>query len=201
MILDSTWNVTANISDCTFINNTAGVTPEQRKDPRPHPYVTVGSGGGLTVRIREAQNARVYVMNCRFSENVANYSGGGIYVPFIEQSRNNSILISDSTFIDSYAGEYGGGIFVDVFDVNENNSVIVRNSVFRSSYARFCGGGVGAFQEDTLVAPSSSYGKNILVIINCTFDNNTALDGGSAVGAVSRQRVDQALLTTYFKNW
>lgn len=202
VLFDFVSNVEADISDCVFINNTAGVTADESSDPRPHPYGTVGSGGGLTVRFRSATNVQVNIANCSFSNNTANYSGGGIYIPFIAQSENNSVLISNSSFEESRAAnEYGGGIFVDVFQVKENNSVRVESSVFRNNFAKACGGGVGVFQEDTLTAPSSPYSKKILSVVNCSFDNNTALDGGSGVGMVSRSRVDQPLLLSLFENW
>ena len=202
VLFDYTSNVTADISDCVFINNTAGVTEEESRNPRPHSYGTAGSGGGLTVRFRNSANGRANITNCRFFANVGTYSGGGIYIPFIEQSGNNSVLISESSFEESRAdGEYGGGIFVDVFQVKGNNSVRIENSTFRNNFANYCGGGVGAFQEDTLVAPSSLYSEKILAIVNCSFYNNTAYDGGSAVGMVSRSRVDQPLLPSLFENW
>ena len=199
--MDGTSNATATVFDCRFVRNRARVNERDKNDPRPHAYVISGSGGALLLRLVSNENAQMVVANCVFSDNSAEYSGGGINILIASDARNNSALISNCSFDSHYATEYGGGIFVDVFSVRENNSVIVENSVFRSGYARFCGGGVGIFQEDTLVAPRTTNASNILTIRNCTFDNNMAPDGGSAVGMVSRSRVDQSLLLTSMTDW
>ena len=200
IIIDSTANATATVQDCQFYRNRASVNELDKDDPRPHAYVVSGSGGALIFRLLGTENARIVVENCIFSNNSAKYSGGGIYVPILSQSRNNSALINNCSFDSNRANEYGGGIYVDVFSVQENNSVVVNNSFFRNDYAGFCGGGVAIFEEDTLsvfVANSN----NILTIVNCTFDKNECPDGGSAVGMISRSRVDQPILLTSMKDW
>ena len=200
IIMDRTTSATATVLDCHFIRNNASVNELDRDDPRPHSYVVSGSGGALLFRLLATENARIVVENCTFSNNSARYSGGGIYVPVVSQSRNNSVLINNCSFDLNRAIEYGGGIFVDVFSVQENNSVIVNNSFFRNGYAGFCGGGVGIFEEDTLTAFTIN-SINILTIVNCTFDKNESPDGGSAVGMISRSRVDQPILLTSMRDW
>ena len=200
-------NATLDVIRCMFINNSARINVLNADDPRPRAYFPVGKGSGMFIRFsNHTNNTKMNLINNTFIENLAESNGGSIYISFIHDPRNNSVSISGCTFESSSSFAVGGAIAISVFEVQKNNTVIIEDTVFRNGNASFGGGGVSVILQDSLastnLAASSNHSDYIVVMKNCTFENNLSPTGGSAVGLVSNARVDQtSSLSTLFINW
>jgi len=137
-----------------------------------------GSGGGAWVR----DNA--VFRNCCFTNNTANYSGGGAYA----EASSLPILFENCEFTHNTANEEGGGLF--------SANAVADHCVFTHNYANYSGGGVNISYpyltqmglSNCLVANNTSeFGSgggiivnayNDLIVENTTVVNNTASSGG-----------------------
>ncbi len=115
--------------------------------------VTLGRGGGLSLFIR----------------------GNTTYVRF---------MISDCSFFDNYAS-WGGGLFIELHDNAYGNKISVENTTFHNNSSPSTlttGNGDGGMRLGHYVygfdgpLPVSAL-KNEFIIRNCTFVNNSALNG------------------------
>ena len=193
-------NARVTVLRCHFINNTASVSKENENDPRSQAFLPFGSGGAIIFRFSlSTNNTKVFVIDCKFSNNRARYRGGSIYVSLLQNPRNNSLLISNSTFDSSFSYGTGGAVTFDIFDIQENNTVTICNTTFKNSSAQDGGGAISLILEDNLAMASSN--PHIATFNNCTFESNECLRGGSAVILVSNARVDQSSYSASFIDW
>ena len=204
VIFNNNTDASATVLRCHFINNTASVTKENENDPRPPSFLLVGHGGAILLRFSSfTKNTEVSVIDCKFLNNKARYRGGSIYVSLIQHPRNNTVLISNSDFDSSSSNETGGAVTMDIFDTEESNAITIRSTAFRNSTTRDGGGAVSLILEDSLAFTTRVPNSNptIATFVNCTFDSNICLSGGSAVILASNARVDQSSYSASFVDW
>lgn len=153
-------SVDANITNCTFENNSATY-----------------NGGAIS-----SEYSSCFVNNCTFKNNIANFKGGAIY-NYSMYPRSLNPPISNCIFENNSAGDSGGAIYTGTYATAitdckfENNNATNGGAIFSSYYSsvtnctfenNIAGDSGGAFS-------SSAYYS----IINCTFENNSATDGGA----------------------
>jgi hypothetical protein len=118
--------------------------------------------------------ASVFIRNCIFEDNIADYSGGAFEVYYDFTSHPNSLWVMDCVFRRNWAANWGGAVFMD------GDMYVVRdpqfdNCHFVNNYTNGYGGGCASQQ----IEPKFNY---------CSFIGNEAgLEGGgyAAIGAVS----------------
>jgi predicted outer membrane repeat protein len=159
------WEAKVNVDNCSFLNNT--VTGKNGGG------IFIGSGGGPHV-----------INNCTFSENIANYGGGGIWMSYPE-----TVNISNSDFIQneshsnsqSALNNCGGGAIGIAVDRESSNSInisggtISNNSATRTTYGYGNGGGIFVCFIDQ---PPDPLSLNILIENVQITDNEAANFGG-----------------------
>ena len=155
------------IEDCNFKHFYADTAPNQESF-----YSASGVGQGLVLLFNEVSTRHhVEVSGCLFTDNSV-HSGSTLLIIFDSTSQQNSVLISESQFIRNL-NLYGTvGIFY--WRLPANNSVTIRDSTFISNTAHLEGGGIFA-------AFLSQHVTNLLIIDNCTFENNKANEGAALV--------------------
>ena len=163
-------------------------------------YFGLGRGGGISVVFRgKTTNNTVLFKSVCLESNIAQF-GGGMFLAFYDNTHKNNIIIINSEFIANTAltpmdssTTSGGGIFIELVAAYLlNNTVSISLSRFTRNKAKR-GGGI-----TTNVLHFSNYcsaAGNKLLINNCDFDSNSALDGSSA--SLSQSGIDcQTLLYT-----
>ncbi len=147
------------------------------------------NGGGLS-----NQQGTVTITNSTFSNNHANFDGGGIYNEgtHIFNMIAGTVTIATSTLSGNSAGDSGGAVY------NYGAAVLtVSNSTFSSNTAGGTsdlsgGGGIDNFSSTATVSTSTFSGNSVttfgggivneggdLTVVNSTFSGNSALYGGA----------------------
>lgn len=152
-------------SYCTFTNNRAIATLGQPSQE---------NGGAIMT-----QNSNCSFLGCSFSENFANFGGGGL-VYWVDGQGEGFFLEMDSCFFDNNLADTGGAFSATIF--GQDQSVTLANSEFTNNH---CTGGFGNvaihFQQD------GAFGNAL--VDHCLFEGNTSernsagLDIGSGPGA------------------
>lgn len=185
--LNETSNVSVNIENSEFSNNTA--------------Y----HGGGAAVLLQgKANHITVKFANCNFSSNIANSSvipnGGGLQILFIaHNTQNNSIAITNCTFSDNWA-YFGGGMSIasgSNLNYYHSNSLIIKNCTWQKNKAT-SGAAVDAshhFSEDRIAS-------NIIkpVFVDCKFVNNSLSYNKSLKEAVGFGALSVTMMNVQFSS-
>ena len=114
---------------------------------RPSSYVPRGHGGGILMFFRNSSNHRVHIVNCFFSENVAEFAGGAVAILFYRGpkgvgSANNMVLLEKSTFVDnSCVSGAGGAVGGTSFEAAHSNGIEVKDCNILRNNAKNGGGG------------------------------------------------------------
>ena len=137
-----------------FSNSNLGFTAVLQNAVITGGYVLQEGGGMFN------NNSSPTITNCAFTGNRARNYGGGIY-----NRSSNPILISCS-FTNNDAGFGGGGIY----NTNSSSTILI-NCSFTNNNADIVGGGI----YNTI---------SNLMLINCTFAENTAQGGGGMYNTV-----------------
>ena len=184
--------------------NFSALTPSSN----PGSYFGLGRGGGLSIVLREgAANNIVQLSGVRLERNTAQY-GGGLYLALYGNTINNTIAIDSCdvmgnkailSVVDIVTSSGGGGIFV-AFPPSKSmssmsNAINISTTQFTSNVASY-GGGFGVEIHNEL--PSNS-----LLVENCTFRYNSALQGSSAYFYQDSNRylsMDTMITKTTFSN-
>ena len=118
--------------------------------------------------------------------------GGGLSIHFKGNASNNSIIITNCTITDNMA-VWGGGILMDFLDSAQNNHIVIKDVYFsnNSIYVEDATGG-GALRINYF--PQVESPSNIVNVIDCKFDSNSAYFGG-AVSLAPKQE-EQAYVAT-----
>ena len=155
------------IEDCNFKHFYADTVPNQESF-----YSASGVGQGLALLFNEVSTRHhVEVSGCLFTDNSV-HSGSTFLIIFDSTSQQNSVLVSRSQFIRNV--NLYGTVGVFYWRLPANNSVTIRDSIFISNTAHLEGGGIFA-------AFLSQHVTNLLIIDNCTFENNKANEGAALV--------------------
>ncbi|MFC1793259.1 right-handed parallel beta-helix repeat-containing protein [Planctomycetota bacterium] len=133
------------------------------------------NGGGLVNEYGSPQ-----IINCTFTQNLAQYYGGGMYNYY-----SNPTLVN-CTFTQNLAGTEGGGIY------NYQSNLILTNCAFKRNSAVDNGGGiynVGSIlilsnciftgNQARLYGGGMSCNNSNPILTNCTFAGNSAPDGSA----------------------
>ncbi len=157
------WQCSPTVTNCTFSGNTSAFYGGGMYNHYSSPIVTNCSflnntsgdaGGGIF----NGTNSNPIVSDCSFSGNTA-IRGGGVY------NSACSAIISNCTFSGN-SGDEGGGMYNDDFN-DANKIIVVTNCTFSGNSTTYYGEGGGMYNGN----------GSGLVVDNCTFANNTALDG------------------------
>ena len=189
LVIDVTSQSFCTITNSTFTNNTASSGYFFYLSPtiNPNGYFGLGRGGGISVVFRGgAANNTVQIKRVQFENNMAQF-GGGMFLAFYDSTSNNNVTIVNSDMVTNTAltamntSTSGGGVFIELVAIEAtypfNNTVVISSCKFTLNKAKKGGGiTVNALHSSNYC---SAIG-NKLLINNCAFDNNTALDGSSA---------------------
>lgn len=140
-------------------------------------------GGAINLKLFNETGSNVTVVNCTFTGNFANVTGGAIY------SNHGNLTVINSTFNDNEALLNGGGIYTNEGILN------VYNCSFKSNNASY-GGAISTSALSVAVADSSFIDNDATVkggaiysktenvtSYNLTFENNTSPKGKDIYGA------------------
>ncbi len=119
-------------------------------------------GGGIYIRGNSASADACKLIDCVISNNFANQGGGGMLLEYKAHITGNAIA-------DNSTSNQGGGIFFNSIQ----QGAIFANNVVSNNYGN---GGGGCY-----IWPSTSSGG--VLVSNCVFANNSALQYGGAVYA------------------
>ncbi len=151
IVATSTSGTTRNllISDCEFRDNHSQL-----------------SGGA--VRVFSLDNYDIAVLRSEFLHNSAVLGGGAIALHGL--GAESSAILQNCRFLGNSSDDSGGAIYVAGF--NEYVHVQIANCLLAGNQAGYNGGGV-------YVVEANSPSPSDLDVVNCTFADNVAADGGA----------------------
>jgi len=217
--LNNVKNVTINITNCRFYNNTAlhqggGIVIFMIASYNNLVKVTdcdfIGNkaiGHPLVDQINKSildHDKFITEINSKF--NIKNFNAS------IRDALSN---ISSETILET--GGFGGAIVVNIFRDCENNKVLIKKSNFEKNSA-IAAAAIGFFIRDGLSSVSNGVNSNrawisryayryncivvtVAILCSCKFFDNHGLLGGSAMGFLSRTRIDITNVPTVIENW
>lgn len=167
LILDS--SVYALVKNCLFLANTAV------------------RGGAINLRLFDTTGANVSIVNCNFTGNYANITGGAIY------SNHANLTLINSTFNDNTARANGGAVYANegILNITDcdfinntsehggaisatSHSINLKNNLFKDNEGTVKGGAI--------------YSKiDNIDYSNLTFINNTSPNGKDVYGAFNAE--------------
>ena len=112
------------------------------------------------------------IENCRFEDNHASSSGGGLYANGV------SGAVLNCWFSGNEAARNGGGVFSQLSDLSIANSVFVDNSAGQSNLPTTGGGAI------------FNYLTGRIAVLNCTFFNNRTKFDRNSGGAIHSMYAD-----------
>lgn len=110
-------------------------------------------GGGILNGSEDISGATIRILNCLFSENLSESTGGGL-------DNSGTAFLQDVTFRENKA-YYGGGIF-------NIGSLSIEGATFTQNIAKYTGGGLD----------NNSESGNTLINVTFSANTTTALDNG-----------------------
>lgn len=191
---DAPPNATATIrvTDCTFVNNTAGAPEFQESDSNSLRFDTLnrnrfferGGGFGLFILNGSADGStdalppRVNFLmeRCNFTNNTATV-GGGLYIAPFGTNINHTFTVKETIFVGNTAKDLGGGFFIGFpsrFDFPDHITTRIENCSFKWNTADTAGG-VGIVQA----YPQGSGHR--VEIVGSTFEENRSFRTGAGV--------------------
>ena len=167
-------------------------------------------GGGLTVNLRAGTSRHIVKLSlCRFANNKALGTGGGLRVLIMDKALGNWIVVEDSEFEGNQCtqteewGGAGGAIYIAHHNIGSStisgvsgNRVEITNSYFLENRADNGGGAVSISSslqenEDQLLS---------VIIRNCNFQRNEAKSGAALFVSLSPLIVQGRLPTVEIYN-
>ncbi|MCD4833807.1 MAG: T9SS type A sorting domain-containing protein [Bacteroidales bacterium] len=118
-----------------------------------------GNGGCIYSR-----GCNLTIKNCEIANNQAYYRGGAIYSYYGNFIAENSTFSNNSITVTSTSSDYGGGA-IRMLTYSESDSASISNCTFSDNNAGVTYGG-------------ALWSYHYLKIVNSTFANNTAYNGG-----------------------
>ena len=220
--LNSVTNVTIRIANCTFYNNTAlhqggGIVA----------FMTASRDTRMEVvgcHFIENKAIGYPLFKLVTENNLSNYSelikeiNSNYSIQAFNVSIRKALLNVSSQKKLETAGGIGGALIVNFFRDCEHNKIVIKNSTFQKNLALAIAG-VGIFMRDAMFGLQSGINSNrawiykyaihqvtacisvILLLYSCSFNDNHALVGGSAIGFSSRTSIDIATLPTVIEDW
>ena len=195
------YNVSLYIENNRFYNNTA--RPNLVNETLPLRLQPFGRGGGIAIRLVNAEDSRVCIFSCEFIGNRAEISAGGLAYSLTDQTANGVLDIEDCIFEENECVTInclGGGIHYqsgrsDLFDVSapdspSPNNINMKNVTFKRNRAG-TGGGFSCF---TLV-------RQVVNLENCYFQSNMADADATAMTALYLGPITGSGARISLNNW
>lgn len=180
-----------------FCNNTSSENHIQDVGQllfKPH-----GRGSAVLIRLINVNSSSINISNCIFTNNHAEVEGAAVYISFSESASLNQILVRGSEFTrNTVELGAGGALGFNSYQFSLSNSINVEDCVFAENEAD--SGGAVSFaiydsNEESVLQPDQ------LHFHNCSFESNTALHEGTAVGLFSLVHVDDIGFPVHFSDW
>ena len=160
--------VSTTIKNSTFTNNSTDSNPSYENNGGAiYVYGTSGLVGNNTLNISDSH----------FESNHTNKTGGAICVNNLGPS-NFTIEIKDTTFKENNSAGYGGAIDVTTGGTG-NVTINLDNATFNGNESKESDGGAIAYEKGNITSK----------IINSTFTNNTANNGGAIYNGIKNLEI------------
>ncbi|MHC4556995.1 MAG: hypothetical protein ACYS80_06790 [Planctomycetota bacterium] len=169
------------VLNCTFINNSAKNKGGGMHNTLSSPTLAnctfrcnlaSGLGGGLS----SSDDSHPKLSNCTFITNITlSGSGGGVF------NSRGSLTLDNCSFMSNSAKRVGGGIR----SAYGSDSTTLSNCTFIANTADLYGGGFSDSSKDS-------------ILINCTFEENSAEYGGAIEHGSKNLTIERC---TFRKNW
>lgn len=164
--------VSTTIKNSTFTNNSTVSNPNyQNNGGAIYVYGTNGQRGNNTLNISDSH----------FESNHTNKTGGAICVNNLGPSKFE-IEIKDTTFTTNYSTAYGGAIDVTTGGTG-NVTINLDNATFNGNESKESDGGAIAYEKGNITSK----------IINSTFTNNTANNGGAIYNGIKNLEISNTI--------
>lgn len=164
--------VSTTIKNSTFTNNSTDSNPSYENNGGAiYVYGTSGLVGNNTLNISDSH----------FESNHTNKTGGAICVNNLGPS-NFKIEIKDTTFKKNYSTGYGGAIDVTTGGTG-NVTINLDNATFNGNESKESDGGAIAYEKGNITSK----------IINSTFTNNTANNGGAIYNGIKNLEISNTI--------
>ena len=101
------------LRNCNFTGNVAGVSGSNESGKMDEEGGNAYGGGivvGFQNRNAQSQPTSIYVIQCRFKQNTANFGGGLSVVQIYSQGAGNRVVLSDSYFEENFSDDVGGAV-------------------------------------------------------------------------------------------
>jgi len=134
---------------------------------------TTQNGGGVFI------NGGATVDGCTITYNTTGGAGGGIE---IEGKAGGTVINNCIVSNNESKAQGGGGInATNTITFDAGTALTISNSTISSNIAKVNGGGISIDARVTVVNEGTDWNdKNIINILNCVLNSNTALSGGGA---------------------
>ena len=191
-------SITVNITirNSHFLNNTASKNDGDNGQLSLRP---VGRGGAALIRLVGTSNSLIEISDCTFTNNHAEVEGAGVYLSLSEQASLNQILLTGNEFKSNTVElGAGGALALNSLRLSLENSVLIQDCVFIRN--RGDSGGAVSFSlydnnEESVLRPDT------LHFHNCSFQRNSAVNEGTAVGLFSLLHVEDVGFPVHFSDW
>ena len=185
---------------CRFINNKAyafGSDVHTATSLLTTSIIT-GRGGGMSLTMNSNNTVYSNITHNYFEKNTARVYGGGLYFLVKNVTRNQTHFFQNNIFIDNQALLTSGAMIyglVGMVPAGSSINVNVLRNYFEGNSAQL--GGAFRFQR-----PTGNQG-NYLMINNCIFKRNMAIENGAAIGISKAQffNFDQRSIPVTIANW
>ncbi len=164
--------VSTTIKNSAFTNNSTESNPKYENNGGAiYVYGTSGQVGNNTLNISDSL----------FESNHTNKTGGAICVNNLGPS-NFKIEIKDTTFKENNSAGYGGAIDVTTGGTG-NVTINLDNATFNGNESKESDGGAIAYEKGNITSK----------IINSTFTNNTANNGGAIYNGIKNLEISNTI--------
>ena len=156
--------------------------------------------GGSCTSVSSTIHKLVYIMNSKVSQNVAQFSGGGMAIQFYQSCFAISVLIHNVSLSRNVANSslfVGGNIFVPNFSIAGNSITISRSTVELDTSS--IGGRMVFLTDAFLGCPSTmiNHKPTSVNIVDSTFQHNTARKiGGGLVISLGSESFEYSCCST-----
>ena len=152
----------------------------------------------MSLTLDSAYAVHSSIIQNHFEKNTASDHGGGLYFLIRKVTRNQTHLFKQNNFINNKALLTSGAMIyglVEIVQKGSTSNVNISRSYFEGNSAQL----VGAFRFQR---PTGNQG-NYLIINNCTFKRNMAMENGAAIGISKAQffNFSQSSIPITIANW
>ena len=152
----------------------------------------------MSLTLDSNNTVRSDITHNHFEKNMARVYGGGLYFLVNNVTKNQTFLFKENTFIDNQALLTSGAMIfglVGMVPTGSSINVNILKNHFEGNSAQL--GGAFRFQR-----PTGNQG-NYLMINDCTFKRNMAIENGAAIGISKAQffNFDQLSIPITIANW